>query len=88
MAIMSFTTVKGPLPRAKIDLQMFSVITAVKNGTIAVKRYMVFLAVQVVAKQERPATRRKTGIKMLEKPYTVKIIFPIKKKKLLCPGPP
>lgn len=53
---------------SKIVWQIFSVITQVKNGIIAVKRRKVLRAVQVVAKQERPVMSKKTGINMLEKP--------------------
>ena len=68
IAITIFTTLNGPRPRARTERQMFSVITAVKNGTTAVSKSIVLRAVQVVAKQERPATKRNTGIKMLENP--------------------
>ena len=39
-----------------------------KTGIIAVKNVIVRRAVQVEAKQDKPATNKKTGIKMLEKP--------------------
>ncbi len=63
-----FTPINDFAPEVKIERQIFSVITIVKNGMIAVRSLTVFLAVHFVAKQEIPDEKRKSGIKMLEKP--------------------
>ena len=61
---------------SSIARQIFSIITEVKNGTMAVRSRIDFLAVQREAKQEIPAINKNTGINMLENPYTEKRTLP------------
>ena len=66
--IIIFNATKSAESCDKTERQIFSVITIVKNGISAVKNVIVRRAVQVEAKQDKPATNKKTGIKILEKP--------------------
>lgn len=65
---MNFVTGKEDDSNFKIERQIFSVITDVKKGTIAVKSLTVLFAVHFVAKHESPVIKRNTGIHKLEKP--------------------
>ena len=78
--------VKSELNSA-IDLQMFSVITAVKNGTTAVKNRIVLRRVHFPEKHAIAAKNKKTGTRTLENPYTETSMEPSKNKRLPSPFP-
>ena len=67
-AIRIFKPEKEPFPKSTIERIIFSVTTAVKNGIRAVISLIVFLAVHLVAKHDKPENKRNPGIKMLENP--------------------
>ena len=80
-----FMPVKSAL-NSPIDLQIFSVITAVKNGTAAVKRRIAFRAVHFPEKHVIAAANKNAGMSMLENPYIEKSIVPSKNKEAPKPA--
>lgn len=81
------TDLKSEKVCSAIDLHKFSVPTAVKKGTIAVKSCIAFWEVHFEAKHEIAATNKNNGIKTLEYPYTENSICPKENSILFLPGP-